>query len=774
MSQKVNVVLQVTSKGIESFSKVNGALDRFNTKVTNVFRRIVNLPNIIVGTAVGGMTATLLKADMQMQAIENRLDAAIGKFTSTSEEMSYLKDEANRLGISFVNLAHSYSGFSASATRAGISLEDTREIFKNIAETSVSLTLSGEKTRMVFLALEQMASKGKVSMEELRRQLGEHLPGALEIAARSMGMTTREFNKAISNGEIFAAEFLPKFSRAVREELGGSFEKASGQLLANTQRWQTAFFVLKQKAGDTLNPIANEIIKNLTIKMGEWGKAIEENKEKITKALEKVPYYFERILSAVTKFAKYIYEHREVIYLVGLSLAFSQAIVAINNFRIAMIALWAVMNANPIILVASALVALGVVSGLTAKNAEEYKKALVEDKVLQEKADKINRLTTVLELYNQRLDELSITQEESQTRFIEGNAALEKEIKHLETVLGGYGIALEGGLFKKIDIAKEKLNELTGKTKSASDEIQNAYNKIIPPKLGDAGKGKKAKEEKDEYPLSDEYAPEKVWARVSLVSPELKKQVEEFNTYTETKLNELSDKYEEFNVRLMTNDEIFAQRRKELWDEQKEHIESSMKSAFMTLVDLEGTFQDKVAAILKGFYRLSMSMMYDWLTEYVKAKLYEQTVNLTVERSKQSENITTAATKAAEASAAYAQPYAEIPYVGAILAAAAFASLFGTLIGLIMRAKKYAIGTRYATPGMAIVGERGPEIMQMRGGERIIPNDKINTGNVTFNLTIQGNADKTTIDHAVGEMKKFAQLYYNSKRYGYLKPSLVS
>ena len=70
------------------------------------------------------------------------------------------------------------------------------------------------------MALEQMASKGKVSMEELRRQLGDALPGALEIAARSMGMTTAAFNDAVSKGEIMSADFLPKFSRAVREELG--------------------------------------------------------------------------------------------------------------------------------------------------------------------------------------------------------------------------------------------------------------------------------------------------------------------------------------------------------------------------------------------------------------------------------------------------------------------------------------------------------------------------------------------------------------------------
>lgn len=37
----------------------------------------------------------------------------------------------------------------------------------------------------------------------------------------------------------------------------------------------------------------------------------------------------------------------------------------------------------------------------------------------------------------------------------------------------------------------------------------------------------------------------------------------------------------------------------------------------------------------------------------------------------------------------------------------------------------YAVGTNYAARGLALVGERGPELMQMRGGERVIPNHQL-------------------------------------------------
>ena len=59
--------------------------------------------------------------------------------------------------------------------------------------------LSAYESEGAFKALEQMLSKGKVSAEELRGQLGERIPGAFQIAARAMGMTTSELDKFMSS-----------------------------------------------------------------------------------------------------------------------------------------------------------------------------------------------------------------------------------------------------------------------------------------------------------------------------------------------------------------------------------------------------------------------------------------------------------------------------------------------------------------------------------------------------------------------------------------------
>ena len=59
-----------------------------------------------------------------------------------------------------------------------------------------------------------------VSMEELRGQLGDRLPGAFGIAAKSMNVTTEELDKLVSSGKLTASEFLPKFAAALRDTFG--------------------------------------------------------------------------------------------------------------------------------------------------------------------------------------------------------------------------------------------------------------------------------------------------------------------------------------------------------------------------------------------------------------------------------------------------------------------------------------------------------------------------------------------------------------------------
>ena len=65
-----------------------------------------------------------------------------------------------------------------------------------------------EDMKAAMRATSQVFSKGKVSAEELRQQLGERLPGAFTLFADSMGKTPAELDKALEQGKVTLDDFM--------------------------------------------------------------------------------------------------------------------------------------------------------------------------------------------------------------------------------------------------------------------------------------------------------------------------------------------------------------------------------------------------------------------------------------------------------------------------------------------------------------------------------------------------------------------------------------
>ncbi len=236
----VNKAIGNTQGLASSFLNLNTALGALS--VGYVTNKIIDLGKSAVNTS------------MDFQALENRMNAAASNKSIGADSLAYIREQADRLGLEFRTTADSFAGFEAAALRSGLTLEQTKQIFTDVSTAATSMQLSTEKVQLVFKALEQISGKGTVSMEELRQQLGDSLPGAFEIAAQSMGMTTKAFYDAVANGEVLSSEFLPKFAKAVREQLGGSAEEASTQLRASLNRLNTDLMDSSNAWGTLLQP----------------------------------------------------------------------------------------------------------------------------------------------------------------------------------------------------------------------------------------------------------------------------------------------------------------------------------------------------------------------------------------------------------------------------------------------------------------------------------------------------------------------------------------
>lgn len=90
------------------------------------------------------------------------------------------------------------------------------------------------------IAIQQMAGKGVISMEELRQQLGEAVPNAINLMAESAGMSTAKFAKLVSTGVVEATGSLnTMFASMIVENYGA----ASGMM----DTWSGMLALLKTK-----------------------------------------------------------------------------------------------------------------------------------------------------------------------------------------------------------------------------------------------------------------------------------------------------------------------------------------------------------------------------------------------------------------------------------------------------------------------------------------------------------------------------------------------
>ena len=260
----LEMILKLRDAFTKTMDKAEGKFKRSVKNIKSAWNSLVTLPNIVAGAAPIIITKKLVEASMEMEALEAKMTAALPTFGAAGREINFITEESDRLGLNLRKTATEYATFAAATTRTGLTVKDTRQIFSDMSEALVALKTPAARVSLVFQALTQMSSKGVVSMEELRRQLSDSLPAATEIGARAMGMTTQAFNDAVSNGEVMASEFLPKFAAQVKKELGGSFDLAADQMQASLNRMQSELFKFAANAGDVLKEDIQGGIDNLT------------------------------------------------------------------------------------------------------------------------------------------------------------------------------------------------------------------------------------------------------------------------------------------------------------------------------------------------------------------------------------------------------------------------------------------------------------------------------------------------------------------------------
>lgn len=215
---------------------------------------------------VGGAVGVLVQAQVQAERINNTLYAATGSTHAAGDALKFVRGEAERLGLNLQTSAQEFAKFAAATRGTVMEGGAAREVFSAVAEASAALGLSAEQSAGALNALQQMVSKGTVQAEELRGQFGERIPGAFNLAAKAMGVTTMELGDMLQKGQVLASDLLPKLAKELHNAYGEGAIRGAKSLNAELNRLSTTFFDLRVEAAKgaglpALVKILNDLVK---------------------------------------------------------------------------------------------------------------------------------------------------------------------------------------------------------------------------------------------------------------------------------------------------------------------------------------------------------------------------------------------------------------------------------------------------------------------------------------------------------------------------------
>ena len=279
------------------------------------------------------------RAARELEAIQRSLEAARGDAQLAADDYEFLNGVVDRLGLSLPAAGKGFSQFSASAKETKLEGQGVRDVFTAVSGALVVLGKDSETQNRAFKALSDAISKGNLQAEELKGQLGEALPGAFQLMARGLEVSTEELNKMLERGEVLAERALPALAREINRTFGDQVNDASQGTQAQFNRLETAAFRLKAAFGEGLNPALVETAKQLS-------KTASEN-EKLAKSLGEATG---KALQGLIRVLSFAVDNWEALGVAVAAIKWPAIVAGVNS-------LTAALMANPIIAGGAALAA---------------------------------------------------------------------------------------------------------------------------------------------------------------------------------------------------------------------------------------------------------------------------------------------------------------------------------------------------------------------------------------------------------------------------------
>lgn len=236
MQQLVDAMVKVEAPVNRTSSALAKLERRFNGVGRSAFEGVM-----VLGMLEGAMSSlqhvfwtwqdAILRAtdDIERLTLTMRGLATTGDVVKESvRDVNYVLEMTKSAPFKIDALRNSFVKFKSGG------IDPTNGSLKALVDGVAAFGGSDLELERAAVAIQQMAGKGVISMEELRQQLGESVPAAMKLMARSMGVSVGQLVKQIETGTVAALPAIKGLLAEFELAFGGSAEKMmktySGQM----------------------------------------------------------------------------------------------------------------------------------------------------------------------------------------------------------------------------------------------------------------------------------------------------------------------------------------------------------------------------------------------------------------------------------------------------------------------------------------------------------------------------------------------------------------
>nr|WP_276315678.1 tape measure protein [Ectothiorhodospira shaposhnikovii] len=176
-------------------------------------------------SVTGSWQARIIQTNAEIERMTMLLEGMSTQLTQIGRQMEAKSDLDFLFGLSedtpfgLTELTNSFVKFKT------VGIDPTNGSLKALTDALASFGGDKHALHRATIAIQQMAGKGVISMEELRQQLGEHVPRAINLMARSASMSYEMLVDKVSKGQMESTTAIQLMLDEFERTFGGSAER---------------------------------------------------------------------------------------------------------------------------------------------------------------------------------------------------------------------------------------------------------------------------------------------------------------------------------------------------------------------------------------------------------------------------------------------------------------------------------------------------------------------------------------------------------------------